>query len=262
MGRMDYFPAFFKYRATLDGLTDAQVGRVFRAALAYAEDGTVPELKSAEKLAFAFIRADIDTAREKYDETCRKRKTAAVARWKNGRMQMDANACFALQTDANDAKTKQNKTKQNNSPSGGVPRARAHEGDDNNPADTADGGVRPGTAEDGKGAVRRGASETEGNGACPPTLDEVEAYCASEGLCHVDPRRFWLHYDGAGWMSGGRPVSNWKSVIRKWDMEDAEKARRQTGIQGADVPETSFDTSEFFEAAVARTYAEYEAQSK
>lgn len=54
----------------------------------------------------------------------------------------------------------------------------------------------------------------------PPTVEEVQAYCAEKGYS-VDPQLFVAHYETNGWVqSSGRPIKNWKSAVVTWDRRD------------------------------------------
>lgn len=252
MGKaLDYFPAFFKYRQSLGELSDAQVGRVFRAALEYAEDGVVPQLEAVEAMAFSFLRGDIDRARIAYEERCRKNQENAEKRWAQAYGDSDiddANVCDgmrSMQMDANDAKQTNKQTNITNNPLRERTRARAREERKNQEADTHGEPVS---------SARRSA--TSGTEPEPPTLDDVRTYCAAAGLTHIDPTRFWQTYDAAGWMRGGHPIRNWRSLAAKWDAEDAERDAQQP------TPMTSFDTDDFFAASLARSYNIDEAEAR
>lgn len=67
-------------------------------------------------------------------------------------------------------------------------------------------------------------------GPCPiPTLESIIGYCQSEELRFVDARRFFEHYERTKWTTkDGRPVEDWKGLIRKWDKQDREDARHTT----------------------------------
>lgn len=65
-----YFPCYHSYQATLRRLSDAQVGRLFRALLRYSESGAAEPMSGPEALAYDFMTQDIDRARESYAETC------------------------------------------------------------------------------------------------------------------------------------------------------------------------------------------------
>lgn len=67
-------------------------------------------------------------------------------------------------------------------------------------------------------------------GPCPiPTLESISGYCQSEGLHFVDARRFFEHYERTKWTTkDGRPVEDWKGLLRKWDKQDRERAAQET----------------------------------
>ncbi len=84
-----------------------------------------------------------------------------------------------------------------------------------------------------------------------PTRDEVSAYCLAE-LYEIDVGAFMDHYDACGWVVGkNKPMKDWKAAVRQWARRDRSEpsANKETERQG------SFDTDEFWEAAVARSYA-------
>lgn len=242
MGKRDYFPMFFRYRESFTGLTDEQVGRIIRAAIDYAADGKTPRLSPVEAMAFAFIRGDIDRAVQAYEERCEKNRQNVQKRWESEDGPADTDEYERIQAHTNDTKQTNNQSSKqsNNIPSGGDTRARTRGSEKQSGKRLTVGGP------DAAGATHR-------DEPVPPTVDDINAYCREAGLVHVDPRRFFDNYAVSGWMRNGEPIRDWKALCRKWDAEDAEKA-----AHAAPKPqETSFDTDEFFEAALARSYADY-----
>lgn len=234
MGKRDYFPMFFKYRDSLADLTDEQVGRVVRASIDYASDGVIPKLLAVEMMAFSFIRGDIDRARIAYEERCERNRDNARKRWESGEDGSEdddyATACETYENmrphaiDANTNKT--NKTNKQ-SPSEGDTRARA------------------------RGGKGKKAGHGEGEeGFAAPTADEVRHYCEEAGIT-LNADRFIEHYGSLGWMKAGSPIRDWKALARKWAREDKEKAEQ---AKEADARNSSFETSEFFDAALVKTY--------
>ena len=69
------------YLERLARLSDAEVGRVFRACMLYHKTGEVADLNDREGMAFDFIRADIDAAGEKYKAKCEKNRENVEKRW-------------------------------------------------------------------------------------------------------------------------------------------------------------------------------------
>jgi hypothetical protein len=52
---------------------------------------------------------------------------------------------------------------------------------------------------------------------CPPTLDEVRAYCLERNNT-VDAEKFFDYYETNGWVQGkGKPVKDWKACVRTWE---------------------------------------------
>ncbi len=72
--KREYFPMYFSYGKRLASLSDEQMGIVLRAALQYAESGTMPELDPVCRLALDNIIYDIDRASSAYEETCRQNR--------------------------------------------------------------------------------------------------------------------------------------------------------------------------------------------
>lgn len=67
-----------KYAEQVALLDDAQAGMLFRAILQYAHTGVAEESADpAVRMLFSFIRQQIDSDYEKYEQTCKKRSEAA-----------------------------------------------------------------------------------------------------------------------------------------------------------------------------------------
>ena len=71
---MEYFCCFHAYRKKLESLSDSEKGRLWDALMIYSETGERAKLNGREAIAFDFIAADIDTAKEKYTQKCRTNK--------------------------------------------------------------------------------------------------------------------------------------------------------------------------------------------
>lgn len=82
----------------------------------------------------------------------------------------------------------------------------------------------------------------------PPTVEEVRAYC-EERRNGIDAQRFVDYYEARGWRYGKTGMKDWRAAVRTWERtEKADKAETQTAP-------SSFDTNEFFEAALRQSYA-------
>ena len=74
---IDSFIIYTNYIEKLQGLNDTQLGTLFRAILEYeySELKEMPDIQDeAAKVAFYFIKSDLDKNYQKYIETCNKRK--------------------------------------------------------------------------------------------------------------------------------------------------------------------------------------------
>lgn len=67
---LEYFPCYHSYQAKLQRLSDAEVGRLFRALLRYSAGGAAEPPEGPEGLAYDFMVQDIDRAKANYAETC------------------------------------------------------------------------------------------------------------------------------------------------------------------------------------------------
>lgn len=64
-------------------LTNIQLGELMRAVFAYASDGTMlsEDADQAVRVAFAFLKADVDAERDSYKRRCERNKENARKRW-------------------------------------------------------------------------------------------------------------------------------------------------------------------------------------
>ncbi len=66
----EYFIAYHDYLESMSELSDAECGRLFRAALEYSSEKKAIELRGNERFLFGFIKAQIDRDNKKYAEKC------------------------------------------------------------------------------------------------------------------------------------------------------------------------------------------------
>lgn len=80
------FLMYLDYEEQFDLLTDEQLGQLIRAIVKYEKTGEITELDSATKMAFSFIKAQLDRDREKYNNKCEKNRANGA---KGGRPRKD-----------------------------------------------------------------------------------------------------------------------------------------------------------------------------
>ena len=84
----------------------------------------------------------------------------------------------------------------------------------------------------------------------PPTLEEVREYCRQRNS-PVDAKKFWEYFNEGRWKDAkGNSVRNWKQKLLTWERY-ADKSEGKAGQQNGT---TSFDTEDFFEKALERSY--------
>lgn len=80
----------------------------------------------------------------------------------------------------------------------------------------------------------------------PPALDDIAEYCKIKKL-KVNPKRFYEYYSKLNWHTAeGKPIDDWYALLEHWDKTQIQ--RNATSKDG------SFDTDDFFDAAVRRAY--------
>lgn len=68
------FLMYLDYEEQFALLADEQLGQLLRAVMEYEKTQIVPELEGIVKMAFSFIKAQLDRDRGKYEERCAKNK--------------------------------------------------------------------------------------------------------------------------------------------------------------------------------------------
>ncbi len=68
------FIMYLDYEEQFNMLTDLELGKLIRAIIEYEKTKEIPKLDGIVKMAFSFIKGQLDRDREKYDEKCRKNR--------------------------------------------------------------------------------------------------------------------------------------------------------------------------------------------
>jgi hypothetical protein len=76
----DSFILYTSYYALIEGLTDEQLGQLTRAIFLYARDGKTIKLEPVVRMAFAFIKDNIERNQDKYQAKCEKNRQIAIER--------------------------------------------------------------------------------------------------------------------------------------------------------------------------------------
>lgn len=76
----DSFILYTSYYAIIEGLTDQQLGQLMRAIFIYARDGEQIQLEPVVRMAFSFIKDNIERNQDKYQAKCEKNRQIALER--------------------------------------------------------------------------------------------------------------------------------------------------------------------------------------
>ena len=76
------FLMYLEYEEQLADLSDEELGQLMRAIFQYEKDGTEPKFIGLLKMAFSFIKGNLNRDKQKYDKRC---ETSAINGKKGGR---------------------------------------------------------------------------------------------------------------------------------------------------------------------------------
>ncbi|MBQ3708664.1 MAG: hypothetical protein II889_12300 [Clostridia bacterium] len=254
-----YFPMYGSYEEIFSTLSDAQIGALVRGSLHYFNSGEREPMKKPALIPlYTMLCRDIDLSGEAYEEKCEKSRASARKRWQRDRsdqitslcerMPTDANAYERMPMDADACERMPNKDKdkvktnaitnasarENNSP------ARAEEREDRFAEEDAAAlfGV---TVPGGEDVTLRGSFSN-----VPLTDAQLERLRRELPEADEYIERLSEHI-----ASTGKTYADCCATIFKWVHEDR---RRSPPKPSAPSDGGSFDTDEFFEAALKRSY--------
>ena len=177
---MKILQVFTDFIEDIEPLGDAEVGRLFRAMLKYADDDQyVPDLKGNERFTWATAKKNINNQWAEYRKICERNKRVATTRYEaTPDDTKNTTRTFWCQD-----KDKEKKIKD-------------------------------------KDNIREDVTNvTSKRRFVPPTLDEVTAYCTERNNA-VDPETFIDFYTSKGWMVGKNAMKDWKAAVRGWEQRD------------------------------------------
>lgn len=187
--KRDSFVLYKSFYGPVSGLTDEQLGRLFRAIFRWQIDGVIDQdPDTAVNMAVAFITNQFRIDAEKYRVRCERNQANATIRWEKAK---NATACDRMQTDANGCDP--------------MPNDNDNENDNDNDNEN-----------DNDKGVQGDIPPTRKRSFVKPSLSEVEAYCNERGN-GIDPAMFLDHYEANGWMVGKNKMRDWRAAIRTWE---------------------------------------------
>lgn len=187
------------YLAKTAKLTDEEVGRLFRALMAYHATGEEKEITGREWLAFDFIREDIDRAEEKHEEKCRKNRENRLGSFNNERERPSTNDNERQQSSTDDNERQRSTTYKEK--------------------------------EKDKEKEKEKDNKRERKVFTPPTVEEVAEYCKERGN-GIDPEYFVAYYENRKWeLSNGKKMANWHLAVVTWEKNGFNKTGNNSTVK-------------------------------
>ncbi len=229
------FLVYLDYEEQLSDLTDKELGLLLRAMFSYVRDGTMPsKFKGTLKLAFKFIKSNLDRDNEKWEDIKKKRSSAGKKgmenRWKGDNKITNDNKKYQTITNITDNVSVNENVNVNVNESESVI---------NNTGD-----VRKVSDYDTPPTVTGKVSDYSTAAPStppPPTLTEISEYCQTKGYSGFDYEKFYDYYEATSWLDkNGNPVKSWKAKLRYWYKQDENEGKLKKDCENVDT-ETIFD---------------------
>lgn len=209
----------------LEELTDEQIGKLYKAQIAYARGEELAIDDSVVRLVFKMIKGQMDRDAEKYEQAVNRRSEAGKRgmsnRWnKSGDtakgetdtdevITNDNNVISAITNDnnvINDIASDNNVISDittDNSVINGITKITDTDTVTDNDTDTVN---------DKEKRVKEKARR-----ACftPPSVDEVREYITEKGY-NINPESFVDFYQSKGWLVGNVKMKDWRAAVRTW----------------------------------------------
>lgn len=179
----DSFILYNSFYEPIKSLSNEQLGRLFRAIFNYTMDGEITQ-EGDIKIAFLFIKNQLDMDITKWEET-RKKRSEAGKKHKGNQY----------------SKTEQTEQME-----------QVFQNGSENENDNVNVNVN----------VNNKKENTKRKNFKPPTLEQVEHYC-KERNNGIDAESFIDFYEAKGWMIGKNKIKDWKACVRTWERNKKSK---------------------------------------
>lgn len=235
---------------------------VYDAVIRYAASGTLSEMKPLAKMAFSFIKKEIDYNNEKYNETIVKRSEAGrkgmlsrygkqqtLTKLTNDNKPNKTNKCYQDLTNltnlTEDVDDNEN-VNDINPPvyipplQGGNTHTELSVSDNPTEQDNCVTTESPPVAEEKEKSSAKKEKEHVKRFQ-KPTIEEVKAYIAEKGY-DVDAERFWNFYEAKDWFIGKNKMKNWHAAVATWQKKETDyvdiRQKRHDRRRGSEIRAT------------------------
>lgn len=210
---------------------------VYDAIIEYAASGKLLELKPLAKMAFSFIRKEMDYNNKRYLETVSKRSEAGkkgmATRYGKNKDSEDltndnkTNTCYQDLTKLTNVTDNVNVNVNEIIPPVCIPPLQG--GNTHTELSVSDNATEqdncvttespPGAKEKEKSSAKKEKEPVKR--FQKPTIEEVKAYIAEKGY-DVDAERFWNFYEAKDWFIGKNKMKNWHAAVATWQKKETE----------------------------------------
>lgn len=190
-------------------LTDADLGAVIRALMAYVETGEeVQNLSPVCELALRILKAKVDRDTKKY--------SAQLENGKKGGRPKNPNKPNETQINPNEPnETQANPIEPNTNPKNQTETETETKTETEKETETEE-------------RVKRDTRTKEP--FSPPTQDQIREYIARHHLS-VDPVAFWSYYKARDWMMGKARMQDWEAALESWQTREGSKATGKPNLR-------------------------------
>ena len=235
---MASFTVFDKFAEAFEMLDDASQKELAQAVMLYGFEGVEPEgIGVLPSVLFSAMREDIDNSITKRAAGSRGGSKGACKQVSGAGKPASKGACKQLSEDdegackqvsgAGNVASNPNQTRPDQSR---PDQTKPDQGRPDHPLSGGSGGGAPSAAS----SDETGAEPAEPDGDRPkrfkpPTVEEVEAYCAKRGN-GLDAEQFVAYYAQQGWrLKNGNSMKDWRMAVVNWERRRAEEKRKEGG---------------------------------
>lgn len=206
----------------LEELTNEQIGKLYKAQIAYARGEELAIDDSVVRLVFKMIKGQMDRDAEKYEQAVNRRSEAGKRgmsnRW-NKAEDMDKKANDTDEAITSDNNVINDITKDNNvinditndnSVINGITKI----------TDTVTVTVTDNDTDTVTDKEKRVKEKARRACFTPPSVDEVREYITEKGY-NINPDSFVDFYQSKGWLVGSTKMKDWRAAVRTWKNRDA-----------------------------------------
>lgn len=213
MNNRKAFVFYKEWKEAIKDLPDDIRLEIYESIIEYAATGDIQGLKPMAKVAFNFIKADIDRDIEKYVSMAERNKSNGNKGGRPKTQNNPENPVGFSETQNNPSKPKKAVEEEVEvedyisplSPNGDISPLELPE------AEKSENPILSSNQKKEKSCAKKEIREI-----IPPSLEMVSEYC-KERNNNVDPWRFINFYAAKGWMIGKSKMKDWQAAVRTWE---------------------------------------------